>query len=133
MACRSDEALIEQIVALIGGDPFVSNVNLPNTGQIGWLPEDTIVETNATFGPDGISPLPGGRLGAPLEAIISGHATRQSALVRAVLTGDREALFPLFYQDPLVNCLAQDKAAKMYAEMVAATAKVVPLQLQGAA
>ena len=133
IAKRSDEALTDQIAALMGGGPFVSNVNLPNRGQIEGLSDGTIVETNATFDQNGITPQLAGRLPEALEEIVVDHAQRQSSLVNAVLTEDSGALFPLFQSDPLVRHLEEPEARKMFTEMVAATAKLVPEALKGAA
>ncbi len=132
-AKRSDEALTDQFAALLGAGAFVSNVNLPNQGQALGLPRGAIVETNAAFGETGVTPLPAGRLPNALNALVKDHARRQVALVRAVLGEDRPALFPLFKSDPLVCHLPEDAAKKMYDEMIAATAKLVPQPLRGAA
>jgi alpha-galactosidase len=133
VAKRSDEALTDQIAALMGSGPFVSNVNLPNSGQLDGLPNGALVETNATFDQSGITPLPAGRLPEALEEIVIDHAQRQTSLVKAVLSDDRDALFPLFRTEPLVRHLPEDDASKMYAEMLEATAKLVPDTLRGAA
>lgn len=130
---RSDEALMDQITALMGGASYVSNVNLPNRGQIKGLPMGALVEANAIFEKSTITPLPAGQLPAALEPIVSDHACRQTALVKAVLDEDSASLFPLFRTDPLVRDLSEDNARKMYNEMVAATAKLVPEPLRGAA
>ena len=132
-ARRSDEALIDQIAALMGGTPFVSNVNLPNTGQMTGLPKGAIVETNATFARNGITALAAGKLPDALEQLVADHANRQSALVDAVLAEDSAALFPLFKTDPLVRHLEEHKTQSLYGEMIAATAKLVPEPLRGAA
>lgn len=129
----SDEALVDQIVALMGGDSFISNVNLPNRGQITGLPEGAIVESNAVFAGLGVTPVLAGRLPAELESIVFDHATRQTALLDAVLEGDKDALFPLFYKDPLVAPLPRQEAEKMFSEMVAATSSWLPADLRGAA
>ncbi|MFK7943567.1 MAG: alpha-galactosidase [Paracoccaceae bacterium] len=131
-AKRSDEALTDQIAAVMGGGSFVSNVNLPNRGQLEGLPQGAIVETNAVFDNQGVRPLPAGRLPEALEAIVVDHASRQTALVAAVLAEDRAALFPLFRSDPLVRHLGGEDARRMYDEMVMATAKLIPEALRGA-
>ena len=132
-AHRSDEALTDQIAALMGGTPFVGNVNLPNCGQLDGFPSGAIVETNASFDAGKVAALPAGRLPHGPEAIALDHAKRQSALVDAVMAEERDALFPLFRSDPLVAPLDDNDARKMFGEMIAATAKLVPTKLRGAA
>ncbi|GGB19319.1 alpha-galacturonidase [Allosediminivita pacifica] len=133
VAKRSDEALIDQIVALAGGGTFVSNVNLPNRGQLAGIPEGAIVETNALFSGLGITPLVAGHLPEGLHDIIADHAARQSALLQAVMAGEGGALFPLFHEDPLVRHMPETEARRMFGEMIAATSAWLPENLKGAA
>jgi alpha-galactosidase len=122
----SDEAIVEQIKALTGGPEHVSNVNLPNMGQMQGLPLGAIVETNARFSGLGVQPVQAGRLPAALDLIVRPHAERQTALVEAVLAHDSAALLPLFLSDPLVTALSPDRATQMFREMVAATTHRLP-------
>lgn len=133
VAKRSDEALIDQIAALMGGTSHLSNVNLPNAGQVANLPEGAIVETNALFSGLGVQPVLAGRLPDDLAVIVADHATRQSDLLDAVLNNAPAALFPLFRTDPLVAPLPEDKARAMFQEMVQATQAWLPETLRGAA
>jgi len=133
VAKRSDEALIDQIAALMGGGAHLSNVNLPNTGQVENLPIGAVVETNALFSGLGVQAVHAGRMPDALAAITADHAERQSALLQAVLAGEAGALFPLFHADPLVAPLEEAKARAMFSEMVSATAAWLPETLRGAA
>lgn len=117
----------------MGGDAHVSNVNLPNTGQMPQLPEGTIVETNARFDSQGVTVTGGGTLPEALAVHICEHSSRQSALVRAVLDGESAALFGLLADDPLLAHLPESQAREMFNRMVAATAHVLPDNLKGAA
>lgn len=128
----SEEALVAEIKALAGGAPHVTNVNLPNRGQLSGFAEGIVVETNARFSAGGIQPLHSGRLPEALELIVKPHAERQTALVAAVLEGRRDDLFPLFLSDPLVAPLGPDKAQDLFGQMVAATAEFLPEALKRA-
>ena len=132
-AKRSDEALTDQIAALLNGEPFVSNVNLPNKGQLQGLPRDTIVETNAQFSGLGIAPIFAGELPATLQSVVSDHALRQNALLAAAIEEDASGLFDLFKSDPLVSGLETKDAQIMYNEMLHATSAWLPEKLKGAA
>lgn len=133
VAQRSDEAMIDQIAALMTGDAFVSNANLPNQGQITGLPTGAIVETNAIFSGLGVQAIHAGRLPPALEPIVTDHAERQSALLSAVLGGHHAALFPLFRSDPLLRHLPEDDVRTMFNAMLAATAEWLPETLKGVA
>ncbi|MGG7516864.1 alpha-galactosidase [Allorhizobium undicola] len=128
-AAPSEEAIVEQMRALMGGEEHVSNVNLPNRGQVAGLPEGTIVETNARFSGLGIQPVFAGRLPPAVEALVLPHATRQTALLNAVIDREVSALLPLFVSDPLVQPIGLDKAERMFNEMIAATRHCLPQEL----
>jgi alpha-galactosidase len=128
-ADRSDEALVDQIKALMGLGDFVSNVNLPNRGQIENLPLGTIVETNALFSSLGVTPLLAGHLPDPLHEVVADHAARQTALLDTVFEARWGDLFELFSSDPLVAPLPEAEARAMYGEMVQATAQHLPAEL----
>ncbi|SMY07575.1 family 4 glycosyl hydrolase [Flavimaricola marinus] len=126
---RSDEALVDQIKALLGFGDFVSNVNLPNRGQLGGVHIGAIVETNALFSASGVTPLVAGRLPDELLTIVADHADRQTAMVGAVMENRWNDLFDLFHSDPLVAPLAEAEARRMFGEMIAATSHHLPRDL----
>lgn len=129
-ADRSDEALVDQIKGLLGLGDFVSNVNLPNRGQIDGLPHGSIVETNALFSSLGVTPLVAGRLPGELQAITAAHAARQTGLLDAVQDARWGELFDLFRSDPLVAPLDTASARAMFNRMVQATARHLPDDLR---
>lgn len=126
---RSAEAFLDQIVALMSGAPHVSNANMPNRGQMEGLPEGTIVETNVLFCGLGLKPVLAGRLPAALEAIVCDHAARQNGLRRAMLSEERDALFPLFADDPALRDLPANDRHALFTDMLAATARWLPKSL----
>ncbi|MGB0661934.1 MAG: alpha-galactosidase [Mangrovicoccus sp.] len=123
---RSDEALVDQIAALLSGAPYISNVNLPNQGQMPDLPQGAIVETNALFSGLGITPMTTQPLPPALAEIIQDHSARQTALLDAVIQETPAALFPLFKRDPLVAPLPEPQARALFAEMIEATRAWIP-------
>ncbi|MDQ0456296.1 family 4 glycosyl hydrolase [Rhizobium paknamense] len=125
----SEEAIVEQLRALLGGEEHVSNVNLPNRGQVAGLPEGVIVETNARFSGLGIQPVFAGRLPPAVETLVLPHALRQTALLDAVLNRNADALLPLFLSDPLVQPIGLARAEQMFGEMIAATRHCLPQEL----
>ena len=46
---KSDEEFVYLMEGLVGMRDFISNVNLPNHGQVPFAPENAVVETNASF------------------------------------------------------------------------------------
>ncbi|MDP2426343.1 MAG: alpha-glucosidase/alpha-galactosidase [Candidatus Izemoplasmatales bacterium] len=58
----SGEEGLAQIEALLGKDSLITNVNMPNTGQISNLPLGHVVETNALFRFNQVQPILSGPL-----------------------------------------------------------------------
>lgn len=133
IAKRSDEALMDQIVALFSGKTFISNVNLPNQGQLKDIAHGAIVETNAVFSGNGISPICSGTLPSKLHTIVADHAHRQTSLLEALIEKRYDDLFALFKTDPLIRDLSNEKSLSMYQEMLSATAQYLPEGLRKAA
>ncbi|MBP3656139.1 MAG: alpha-glucosidase/alpha-galactosidase [Clostridia bacterium] len=105
------------IKALLGLGPIVSNVNLPNRGQIPGLPMDAVVETNAYFTRDSIEPTMAGTLPPALQTIIGRHVAVQENTLLAALSCDREAAFAAFMSDAQMTLSLED-GRKLFDEML---------------
>lgn len=105
------------IKALLGLGSMVSNVNVPNRGQIPNLPLDAVVETNAYFSRDSIEPLSAGALPGNLQAIISRHVANQENTLAAALTCDRDLGFTTFMNDAQMTLSPAD-GRKLFDEML---------------
>ncbi len=100
------------IAALSGqGEPVVTPLNTPNTGQIDNLPREAVVETLAYLDGDGIHPLAVGKLPHPLDQYIMRHIPNQEMITEAGLTGNKEMAVCALANDPLIP--SPDIAAKI--------------------
>src|SRR5699024_10650967 len=99
----SGEEGILLIKSLAGLTRTVSNVNIPNLGQIKNLPIGAVVETNALFERDHIAPVYAGSLPENIKELIDPHVKNHEDTVEAALTMDRELAFRAFMNDPLVT------------------------------
>jgi alpha-galactosidase len=108
---------VNQIRALLGLHTMVTNVNLPNMGQIPNLPLGAVVETNAVFDADGIKPVMAGPIPNEIYGLISRIVSSQEVVVEAALKRDVELAFTAFINDPLVTVGFED-ARKLYFEML---------------
>jgi alpha-galactosidase len=118
----SGEEGILLIKALLGLGDQISNVNLPNRGQVGNLPLGTVVETNALFARNSIAPVFSGSLPADVQGLVMRHAVNQAGTVEAGLRKDPEFAFRVFQNDPLV-ALSVNDARKLFNSMVDNTRK----------
>jgi alpha-galactosidase/6-phospho-beta-glucosidase family protein len=122
---HSGEEGVKLIKALCGLGSFVTNVNLPNRGQIDGLPEGSVVETNALFARDSVRPIHAGRLPSQVGQLVAPHAIAQETILRAAMARDAWAAFPAFLNDPLMTAPPRDAEA-LYGQMLRATAKYLP-------
>ncbi len=108
---------VKQMRALIGLCELITNVNLPNAGQIPNLPLGAIVETNAVFRSNELKPIFAGNIPEPIYPLVSKICSEQEAVSSAIANRDLEAIFNAFASDPLVTCGLND-ARKLFYEMV---------------
>ena len=122
----SGEEGVMQMRALLGlRSPLVTNVNIPNAGQIPNLPLGAVVETNAVFSGGSILPVQAGSIPTKLMPLIGRICMEQEALSNAIASRDLSAIFDCFAADPLVTCTLAE-AKQLFAEMVRATAAYLP-------
>jgi len=114
---RTGEEGVNQIRALLGLHDLVTNVNLPNMGQIPNLPIGAVVETNAVFRSDSLTPVFAGAVPEEIYAMISRVCLEQENLNKAIAQRDVEKIFEVFTNDPLVTCNLAD-ARKLFCEMI---------------
>ena len=110
---------------LLGIENVISNVNVPNHGQISNMPEGFVVETNAAFTTRGVQPLSSGALPIGVDNLVMRVAHNQELTVEAAICGNYELAFKALINDPLVTVNMHD-ARKMFDEMLAGTAKYLP-------
>ena len=108
---------VNQIRALLGLCDLVTNVNLPNKGQIPNLPLGAVVETNAVFRANSLEPVFAGPIPAPIYPLISRICGEQEMVSEGIAERDLDKIFMAFANDPLVTCGVND-AKELFKEMV---------------
>lgn len=118
---KTGEEGVLQIRAILGLGDIVTNVNLPNYGQISNLPSDAIVETNAYFTCNSVTPVIAGAIPNNIMSLISPQVYNQECTVQAGLSRDLELAYNTFMKDPLVT-IGFEEGRKLFDEMVDNTA-----------
>ena len=118
----SGEEGVMQMKALKGMTTLVTNVNIPNYGQIPNLPLGSVVETNAVFSHNSLKPVFAGAIDPAVQALILPHCQNQKMTVEAVATKNLELAFNAFCNDPLMTASQRDAKA-LFDEMVNNTKK----------
>ncbi|MDO5111041.1 MAG: alpha-glucosidase/alpha-galactosidase [Clostridia bacterium] len=119
---RSDEELMRMLMALLGGEKLLTNVNLPNVGQTPTLPLGTVVETNCLFASDSLCPVAAKPLPAGVDALVQRSAHNNNALLDACLRRDEALAFQVFMNQPLCAGLALADGERLFAKMCRDTA-----------
>lgn len=122
-ARESGEEGVRQLKALSGLDGFITNVNIPNIGQIKNYPTGAIVETNAMIGYNEVRPLTASPLPDEVNSLILRHVYNQEAFVKAAFEKNIEKVFAAYINDPQVSSLSFDKAREMFEIMIKNTEK----------
>ncbi|WP_045383648.1 alpha-galacturonidase LplD [Bacillus spizizenii] len=113
----SGEEGVNIIAALLGLGELVTNVNVPNQGQVSSLPLQAIVETNALVTRNSVQPIFSGALPKGVKMLAARHVSNQEAVVEAGLTKDRGLAFQAFLNDPLVTLDRRD-AEQLFDDML---------------
>jgi alpha-galactosidase/6-phospho-beta-glucosidase family protein len=123
---QTGEEGVLQIKALLGLGDLVTNVNIPNVGQIEGLPQGAVVETNAHFSRDSVRPVYAGRLPGDVQSLVLRHVLNQENLLRASFTGDRRLALNAFANDPLLSRLDIAQIEALFGEMTRNTKAYLP-------
>ena len=114
---ETGEEGVMMMEALLGFGDMVTNVNLPNVGQISNLPLGAVVETNATFTAGGVKPVMAGPLPMNIYALIARIVGEQETVLEAAVTRNLDLAFEAFANDPLVT-INRDDAKALFDEMI---------------
>lgn len=122
---NTGEEGVHQMKALLGLGDLVTNVNIPNYGQMQGVPLGAVVETNAVFTHNSITPVFAGRLPEDVNNLVIRHVYNQETTLKAALNKDKELAFSAFANDPLMTASLSD-ARKLFEEMLQNTKKYLP-------
>ena len=114
---ETGEEGVSQMRALLGLCDLVTNVNVPNRGQIPNLPLGAVVETNAVFRSDEVTPVMAGEIPSSIYPLVSRISGEQEMVAKAVRERNLELAFQAFANDPLVTIPVCD-ARKLFKEMI---------------
>ena len=104
--------------AVLGLGDLVSNVNIPNRGQIPNLPLGAVVETNALFGLNRIEPVYAGAMPRNILPLVARHIYNQENALTAALACDRKLGFTTFMNDPQMASVSVADGQKLFDDML---------------
>jgi len=113
--CTGEEG-VNQIRALLGLSELITNVNMPNRGQIPNLPLGAVVETNAVFRANSVDPVFAGPIPTEIYPMVARICGEQELISKGITERNLNKIFAAFANDPLVTCGLED-AKKLFKEM----------------
>ena len=102
---RGEEYAAHIISALMGGEPFHFNGNVPNTNLITNLPQNACVEVPVWVSQKGFEPVHVGNLPPQCAALTNLTAQIEEMAVQAALTGDARLVYHAILNDPLTSAV----------------------------
>lgn len=120
---NTGEEGVKQMKALLGMSDLVTNVNVPNRGQIPNLPLGAVVETNAVFSHNSVKPVFAGAMHPSVQALTARHVENQRLVLEAVMKKDLSLAFNAFCNDSLMTGCSIREARALFNEMIENTKK----------
>lgn len=112
----SGEEGVLLIKALLGLGEMITNVNLPNVGQIKTA-YNIVAETNALFSRDSVKPIIAGKLPDGVSLLMDRHMHNQEMLLKAAIERDTELAFRVFANDPSTAWLTPVQKRELFCKM----------------
>ena len=116
----SGEEFLDILEGLTGDGPYVTNVNLPNSGQVSDIEQGPVVETNAVVRDNQVKPVNAGGFPRPVRNMVRDHVDTIETVIEAARTGDVDYAFQGFSIDSQVQTLTPDESRELFGELFAA-------------
>jgi len=115
---KSQEEVVDLMQALLGMKELISNVNIPNYGQMQEFPLGSIVETNAFFHYDEIIPLHANPLPLGPRSLVTRNLQNSETLYQGIKKRDFQIIFQSFMNQPLCSELTIEEGKTLFIKMV---------------
>ena len=118
---NTGEEGVQQMMALLGLGNMITNINIPNDGQITNLPIGTIVETNAAFRDGGFQSVHAGNVPDSIYPMVARAARENDMILDAGFSQDLEYAYTKFRELNMLKALTEDQKRALYDEMIEGT------------
>lgn len=117
IAKPSDEEGVDILLSLCGERTLKTNINMPNKGQVRYLGEGHIVESNGYISCNSIVPIVSADPCPAIQSMEQRIEKEQDIALEAIWKNDMDLLFEAFAIDPLVS-LHLDKVHELFDKML---------------
>ncbi len=119
----SDEEGVEIIKALMGLKTLVTNVNMPNVGQMPQLPKGSVVETNCVFSSDSAKPVTAKPLPTAVINLVYQNCLNVDLTYEGIKERDLNKVYLAFMNQPLLSSLNETDCKTLFKSMCYDTEK----------
>lgn len=113
----SGEELVRLLRGILGMETVISNVNLPNRGQMPGMPFGSVVETNCIFTNGFVDPVVSRTLPAGALSLVRTNCENIDLLSDAIAERNMEKIFIAFLHQPLCAKLSVEEARELFHDM----------------
>ncbi|MBQ8497254.1 MAG: alpha-glucosidase/alpha-galactosidase [Clostridia bacterium] len=106
-----------QMRALLGLDTMVTNINMPNRGQISNLPYGAVVECNAVFRDGSLTPVMAGEIPESIYPLISRAGRENEATLDAAFSLDLGYAYEKFAELNMLKSLKTEEKQELFETM----------------
>lgn len=118
---HSDEEATALMLAVLGRGKVVSNVNMPNRGQMPDMPLGMIVETNCVFDDNSVKPVVANKLPPAVTNLVYRNGMNIETCYHGIKTRNLDEIFASFVNQPLCSRLSVEEAKELFGKMLKAT------------
>jgi alpha-galactosidase len=119
----SGEEAVDLMKAILGLERIVSNVNMPNMGQVPGLPIGSIVESNCLFSAGSAKPIIANRLPDEVLKLVKLNSDNIDLCYKGIKERNLDYIFEAFKNQPLCSKLNYNDAKALFKKMVLNTKK----------
>lgn len=114
---KSQEIAVDLMKAVMGFETIVSNVNMPNRGQMPQLPENAIVETNCVFSNGQVKPVTAKPLPNSVLNLVYRNCENIELTYEGIKERNLQKLYLAFMNQPLCSSLTYEQGRALFKEM----------------
>ena len=120
----SGEELVRMLRGILGLETVITNVNLPNRGQMPGMPEGSVVETNCIFTNGFVDPVVSKRLPEGALSLVRRNSDNIDLLSEGIAERNRDKVFASFINQPLCAGIRPSEAEELFETMWSETQTV---------
>lgn len=114
---KSDEEGVLLMKAIMGLGDVISNVNMPNLGQMQGLPLGTVVETNCVFSHNSVKPILSKPLPDSALNLVYRNALNIELTYQGIKERNLEKIYQSFINQPLLGSLTFNDSKALFKKM----------------